>query len=91
MSERSVYLRDQAAKCRSHARMIGNPETQVELLKLAAEYEVRAGAIESEEKAAQQDQPRSFIATANVATIAPSVGCCSRTNIWDLTFHSPLD
>jgi hypothetical protein len=47
MSERSIYLRDQAAKCRWHASQIGNVETQIELRKLADEYVVRAEDIES--------------------------------------------
>jgi hypothetical protein len=47
MSERSSYLRDQAAKCRSHAIAIGDVLTQTELRKLAAEYIVQAEHIES--------------------------------------------
>jgi hypothetical protein len=49
MSERSIYLRDQAEKCRWHANNIGNAETQVELRKLADEYIVQAVDIESKE------------------------------------------
>jgi hypothetical protein len=49
MSERSVYLRDQADKCRWHASHIGDLETQVELRELADEYIVRAEDIESQE------------------------------------------
>jgi hypothetical protein len=49
MSERSVYLRDQADKCRWHANNIGDAETQRELRKLAAEYILRAAEIESQE------------------------------------------
>jgi hypothetical protein len=49
MSERSIYLRDQADKCRWHASHIGDPETQVELRKLAAEYVLRASEIEGAE------------------------------------------
>jgi hypothetical protein len=45
-SSRAIYLRDQADKCRWHASQIGSPETQVELLKLAAEYIERAAAID---------------------------------------------
>jgi hypothetical protein len=53
MSERSIYLRDQADKCRRHARAMTDPYTRAELQKLAAEYIVRAAKIESkEEKAA---------------------------------------
>jgi hypothetical protein len=49
MSERSIYLRDQAEKCRWHANNIGDAETQVELRKLADEYTVQAVDIESKE------------------------------------------
>jgi hypothetical protein len=48
MSERSIYLRDQADKCGGHARAITDPYTRAELQKLAAEYIVRAAEIESE-------------------------------------------
>ena len=50
MSERSIYLRDQADKCRWHAKNIGDAETQEALRKLAAEYVERAFEIESKEK-----------------------------------------
>jgi hypothetical protein len=46
MSERSVYLRDQAAKCRWHADQLTDAETQEQLRKLAAEYIERAAKIE---------------------------------------------
>lgn len=49
MSDRSVYLRDQAEKCRSHARAISDAQTQGELRKLADEYIARAVVIESKE------------------------------------------
>ena len=49
MSERAAYLRDQADKCRWHAKNIRDAETQAELRKLAAEYDERAVAIESKE------------------------------------------
>jgi hypothetical protein len=49
MSERSIYLRDQADKCRRHAKNISDAQTQVELLKLADEYVVQAAAIENTE------------------------------------------
>jgi hypothetical protein len=49
MSERSIYLRDQADKCRAHARAMTDPETQTELRKLADEYIARAALIESKE------------------------------------------
>jgi hypothetical protein len=49
MSERSIYLRDQADKCQRHANALTDAQTQAELRKLAAEYVVRAVAIESEE------------------------------------------
>jgi hypothetical protein len=38
MSERSIYLRDQADKCRQHANTVGDARTREELRKLAAVY-----------------------------------------------------
>jgi len=49
MSERSTYLRDQAAKCRRHADGLTDIETQAQLRKLAAEYILQALDIESKE------------------------------------------
>jgi hypothetical protein len=49
MSERSIHLRDQAAKCEWHAKNISEDETQLRLRKLAAEYVVQANDIESKE------------------------------------------
>jgi hypothetical protein len=49
MSERSIYLRHQAAKCEWHANNMGDIETQVALRQLAAEYVVQAEDIESKE------------------------------------------
>jgi hypothetical protein len=49
MSPRSIYLRDQAVKCRWHANNIGDSETQEQLLKFAAEYVAQADKIESKE------------------------------------------
>jgi hypothetical protein len=49
MSERSIYQRDQAAKCRGHAGSMTDLETQVALRKLAAEYVEQAEAIEAQE------------------------------------------
>jgi hypothetical protein len=46
MSERSVYLRDQAAKCTRHAAHMSDPETQEQLRKLAAEYIERAAELD---------------------------------------------
>jgi hypothetical protein len=51
MSERSIYLRDQATKCRAHASALTDMQTQAELRKLADEYTVRASDIEREEQA----------------------------------------
>jgi hypothetical protein len=48
MSERSIYLRDQADKCRAHAKALGEFEMQVVLRKLADEYVKRAVDIERE-------------------------------------------
>jgi hypothetical protein len=49
MSERSIYLRDQAAKCEWHPNNLSDAETQARLRKLAAEYIVEAVEIESKE------------------------------------------
>ena len=49
MSERSIYLRDQADKCRQHADIVGDARTREELRKLAAVYIARAEQIESKE------------------------------------------
>ncbi len=50
MSERSIYLRDQATKCQWHATRIADAQTQTELRKLASEYLVEAVDIETKEK-----------------------------------------
>jgi hypothetical protein len=47
MSERSIYLRDQATKCRGHADSMTDLETQTALRKLAAEYVEQAAALEA--------------------------------------------
>ena len=49
MSERSIYLRDQADRCRQHANAMGDARTREELRKLAAVYIARAEQIESKE------------------------------------------
>jgi hypothetical protein len=53
MSSRSVYLRDQAAKCEWHANNIRDVETQAALRKLAARYLAEAEDIESKESGGQ--------------------------------------
>ena len=58
MSPRSIYLRDQAAKCECHAQNIGDSETQVRLRKLAAEYVAEAEDIESKESGGQHTLAR---------------------------------
>jgi hypothetical protein len=50
MSERSIYLRDQATKCRGHADSMTDLETQAALRRLAAGYVAQAEAIEESEK-----------------------------------------
>jgi hypothetical protein len=57
MSPRSIYLRDQAAKCEWHAQNIGDNETQVRLRKLAAEYVVKANEIESKDSRGPSTPP----------------------------------
>jgi hypothetical protein len=49
MSERSIYLRDEAAKCRWHADRMTELETQAALRLLAARYVAQAAAIEMTE------------------------------------------
>jgi hypothetical protein len=49
MSERSIYLRDQAEKCRWHADRLTNAATQAELRKLASQYTEQAAQIEGKE------------------------------------------
>ncbi len=63
MSERSIYLRDQAAKCRWHANAISDVHTQAELRKLAAEYIVGAIDIESKEIGLLQSEEPSPLRT----------------------------
>jgi hypothetical protein len=46
MSERSIYLRDEAAKCRWHADCMTELETQAALRLLADRYAAQAAAIE---------------------------------------------
>jgi hypothetical protein len=57
MSPRSIYLREQAAKCRAHAdsMSLGDAVTQVALRRLADDYIAQAEQIESEEKTAAKD------------------------------------
>jgi hypothetical protein len=50
MSERAIYYRDEAEKCRWHAERMTDPATQAELLKLAREYIERAALIETQGK-----------------------------------------
>jgi hypothetical protein len=49
MSERSVYLRDQAEKCRARAARMTDEETRQQLHVLAVEYTMRAVMVESDE------------------------------------------
>jgi hypothetical protein len=50
MSDRSIYLRDQAQKCMRHAEVMTDSYTQGELRRLASEYVARAAEIEGKEK-----------------------------------------
>jgi hypothetical protein len=47
MTECATHLRDQAEKCRLHAKYIGDDQTKEALRTLAAEYVARAEEIES--------------------------------------------
>jgi len=49
MSERSIYLRNQADKCEWHASRMTNHETIAELRKLAARYRTEAAQIDRSE------------------------------------------
>ena len=49
MSSRSIYLRDQAAKCEWHADNIADVGTQKELRELAEQYIMQAAKIEAKE------------------------------------------
>ena len=49
MSERSIYLRDQADKSLRHARGLTDSETQAQLRKLVAEYFQQAVDLEQEQ------------------------------------------
>jgi hypothetical protein len=46
MTERSIYLRDQAEKCMCHAQAMGDAFTQALLRRLASQYIVDAAEIE---------------------------------------------
>jgi hypothetical protein len=50
MSEGSIYLRYQAAKCQAHATALTDEQTQLELRRLAPEYTTEAVDIETKEK-----------------------------------------
>ena len=50
MSKRSIYLRDQANKCRIHASSMTDAVTQVELRRMADAYIARAVVIEHAEQ-----------------------------------------
>jgi hypothetical protein len=51
MSERSIYLREQADKCRSQANSLTDEEARSQLRRLAAGYIVQAVEIERNEAA----------------------------------------
>lgn len=51
MSRRSVYLRDQAAKCEAHAKSQTAPAVIAELRRIAAQYLERAEHLEGREAA----------------------------------------
>jgi hypothetical protein len=71
MSERSIYLRDQAVKCEWHANNIGDAETQLKLRKLAAEYVVQANDIESEEAVGLTSQSSESTIGVNQGPLSP--------------------
>jgi hypothetical protein len=78
MSERSIYLRDQADKCLWHASQMSDPETQAELHKLAVEYIERAAEIEGAEIAAETvvvpSPPSLWLPRLRPQTSSPSRG-----------------
>ena len=63
MSDRSVYLRDQANKCERHARVITDDQTKEALRKVAAEYAMQAAEIESKENAGDTSPELSLLPT----------------------------
>jgi hypothetical protein len=65
MSERSSYLRDQAAKSMRHAEVMSDPFAQAELRRLASEFVVCALEIDSKK-------------AAPVGCSPLTVGCLSR-------------
>lgn len=54
MSDRAIYLRDQADKCEWHAAQIEDVVTQAALRRLAAKYVVEANKIDAQEIAGPQ-------------------------------------
>jgi hypothetical protein len=64
MSERSIYLRDQADKLQSYADHMTDAETKEQLRKLAAKYIERAAVNESEESCNAHKQGRSAASAA---------------------------
>lgn len=58
MSERSIYLRDQANKCEWHASQMTARDTIAELLQFAADYRNEASQIERDEA-----QAKSYLAS----------------------------
>jgi hypothetical protein len=60
MSEHSIYLRDQAVKCRWHADNMTDVQTKGELRKLALEYDIKAGEIESNKVRSPPSELNSF-------------------------------
>lgn len=49
MSERSIYLRDQARKCEFHASQMTAPDVIAQLRKLASDYLIEAAEVEPNE------------------------------------------
>ena len=75
MFPRSIYLRDQAAKCWSHTIAMSDAETQAALRELADEYVAQAEEIESKENKAAIDNgtsaQRGLVVPSNLAGAMP--------------------
>jgi hypothetical protein len=63
MSERSIYLRDQADKCRQQADTLSDAQTREELRKLAAVYVARAAVIENKEQTGSEQSASGVLAS----------------------------
>jgi hypothetical protein len=71
MTERSIYLRDQAVKCMRHAQAMGDAFTQAVLRRLASQYVVEAAEIERKEA----DASPLLSPTLSLPSLTPEAPC----------------